>query len=145
MRPGLDSIYACPHCQAHALIGTLDIGNRFASTVWSDGYGDPFRQWHLRGHLWWRFNHRYRQEPVRPPTKKEIALNQQNLTTLITMYDPQDPPAKLKCAAMLLGLERFGDAKAIAEMVEEEQWAPIRIKFIEEAEQKKSGVFRLVG
>lgn len=106
---------------------------------------DPFRQRYLRGHLWWRFNDHYRQEPVKPPTKTEIALNQQNLATLIGLYDPQDPPAKFKCAAMLIGLERYGDAKAIAEMVEEEMWAPIRMKFIEAAEQRTCGIFRIEG
>jgi len=108
---------------------------------------DPelFRQRYLRVHLWWRFNDRYRQEPVKIPTRKEITLNQQNLSTLITLYDPQDEKARWKFAAMLIGLERFGDAKAIAEMEEDERLAPLKMKFIEEAELRKSGVFRVEG
>jgi len=37
MTPGPDQIVACPHCKALAMDGTLNSGNTFGATVWTDG------------------------------------------------------------------------------------------------------------
>ena len=105
---------------------------------------DRERQAYLRTQLWWAYDHRFRHgRMVEPPTESDIAMNHRNLSQLLTLYQPNDEPTRLKLAGILLCLGRFGDAKAIAELMDHYKWVPYRAKFIAAAEQKRSEVFRL--
>ncbi len=104
---------------------------------------DRERQTYLRTQLWWAYNHRFRREPMEPLTESDIALNHKNLSQLLPFYQPNDEPARLMLAGILLCLGRFGDAKAIAGMMDHYKWVPYKAKFIAAAEQKRSEVFRV--
>lgn len=104
---------------------------------------EPDRAAYLRTKLWWAFNDRFRSEEPTTATEVEVAMNHRNLVELLNLTEPEEDQARLKSAAILLALERFGDAEAIATMVEDERLAPFKEKFIEAAKQRKSRVFRL--
>lgn len=104
---------------------------------------EPEREAYLRTKLWWAFNDRFRKEKPTAFTEEVVAMNHRNLEELLSLTEPEDDQARLKSAAILLALERFGDAEAIATMVEDERLAGFKGKFIEAARQRKSEVFRL--
>ena len=104
---------------------------------------DPEREAYLRTRLWWAHNHRLRYHSLEQPTEREIALNHRNLSQLLPLYGPHDEPARLMLAGILLSLERFGDAKAIADLMDHYKWVPYKAKFIAAAEQRRSEVFRV--
>ena len=104
---------------------------------------DRERQAYLRTQQWWAHNHRFRHGPMEPPTESDIAFNHRNLSQLLTLYQPNDEPTRLKLAGILLCLGRFGDAKAIAELMDHYKWVPYKAKFIAAAEERRSEVFRV--
>ncbi|MEO8588809.1 MAG: hypothetical protein ABI432_05525 [Flavobacteriales bacterium] len=104
---------------------------------------EPDSQAYLRTKLWWAFNERFRNGQPTIATEADEAMNHRNLSELLTLTEPEDDQARLKSAAILLALERFGDAEAITTMVEDERLAPFKEKFIDAARERKSRVFRL--
>lgn len=104
---------------------------------------EPDRETYLRTKLWWAFNDRFRNEQPTSATEADEATNRRNLDELLRLTEPEDDQGRLRSAAILLALERFGDAEAIATMVEDERLAAFKEKFIAAARGRRTMVFRL--
>ena len=90
--------------------------------------------------------------PASQPPAREVAAtvapleeaeNKKNLEHLVTLVDPDNDQGRLKCASILLALGRFGDARAIVALIEEERMFPFRDRFIGAVDQSQSKVFRI--
>lgn len=101
------------------------------------------REEYLRTKLWWTHNDSFRNDPSASPASLQENENRKNLEALLPLIDADDDQGRLKSAAVLLALGRFGDARAVAEEVVDERLAPFKAKFIEAAERQHESVFRL--
>ena len=104
---------------------------------------EPWKEEYVRTRLWWAFNDRFREIPDAASDASIVEENRQNLERLITLVDPDNDQGRLKSASILLALGRFGDARAILAMMEEERMFQFRDRFIQAADQSQSKVFRL--
>lgn len=111
------------------------------SVIRSDSDGS--REEYLRTKLWWLHNDRFRTDPDANSTPQEEIDNRKNLEALLPKVDVSDDQGRLKSAAILLALERFGDATAIAEEVRDSRLASFKLRFIEAAEGQHHRVFQL--
>lgn len=111
----------------------------------SDILSDPdgSREVYLRTKLWWHYNDRLRTDPDANSSPQEEIDNRKNLEALLPLINADDDQGRLKSAAVLLALSRFGDARAVAEEVVDERLMPFKAKFIEAAERGHGRVFRL--
>lgn len=104
---------------------------------------DRGREEYLRTRLWWHYNDRFRTEPKVTVRPQEEIDNRKNLEALLPLVDASSDQGRLKSASILLALDRFGDAGAIAEEVSDERLAPFKSRFIEAAEGQRHRVFQL--
>ena len=103
----------------------------------------PAKEEYARTRLWWAFNDRSRETTDAALDASDEEENRKNLEHLITLVDPNNDQGRLKSASILLALGRFGDARAILALIEEERMFQFRDRFIEAANQSQSKVFRL--
>jgi hypothetical protein len=101
------------------------------------------REEYLRTKLWWAYNDSFRNDPLADTVPVQEIDNRKNLEVLLPLIDADDDQGRLKSAAVLLALGRFGDARAVAEEVVDDRLAPFTAKFIEAAERGHGRVFRL--
>lgn len=101
------------------------------------------REEYLRTKLWWTHNDSFRNDPSASTAPMQENDHRKNLEALLPLIDADDDQGRLKSAAVLLALGRFGDARAILLDIEEERLFPFRDRFIQAANQEQSGVFRL--
>lgn len=101
------------------------------------------REEYLRTKLWWAFNESFRNDPSASIAPLQENDNRKNLESLLPLIDADEDQGRLKSAAVLLALGRFGDARAVAEEVADPRLAPFKTKFIEAAERQDGRVFRL--
>lgn len=100
------------------------------------------REEYLRTKLWWTHNDSFRNDPS-ASTVQPVNDHRKNLEALLPLIDADDDQGRLKSAAVLLALGRFGDARAVAEEVIDERLMPFKAKFIEAAERGHGRVFQL--
>lgn len=103
----------------------------------------PERDEYLRTKLWWAYNDSFRNDPNASIAPLQENDYHKNLEALLPLIDADDDQGRLKSAAVLLALGRFGDVRAVAEEVVDERLAPFKAKFIEAAERQDGRVFRL--
>ncbi len=103
----------------------------------------PGREEYLRTKLWWAYNNSFRNDPNASTAPLQENDHRKNLEALLPLIDADDDQGRLKSAAVLLALGRFGAARAVAEEVVDERLAPFKAKFIEAAERQHGSVFRL--
>lgn len=103
----------------------------------------PRKEEYARTQLWWAFNDRFRGTPDAIVDPADEAENKKNLERLIILVDDDEDQGRFKIASVLLALGRFGDARAILALIEEERMFPFRDRFMEAADQSQSKVFRL--
>lgn len=101
------------------------------------------REEYLRTKLWWAYNDSFRNDMSASTAPLQENDHRKNLEALLPLIDADDDQGRLKSAAVLLALGRFGDARAVAEEVVDERLAPFKAKFIEAAERGHGRVFRL--
>ncbi len=101
------------------------------------------REEHLRTKLWWAYNDSFRNDTSASTPPLQENDHRENLEALLPLIDANDDQGRLKSAAVLLALGRFGDARAVVEEVIDERLVPFKAKFIEAAERGHGRVFRL--
>jgi len=103
----------------------------------------PGREEYLRTKLWWAYNDSFRNDTSASTPPLQENDHRENLEALLPLIDADDDQGRLKSAAVLLALGRFGDARAVVEEVIDERLVPFKAKFIEAAERGHGRVFRL--
>lgn len=122
----------------HLILGELTDALAEVTTASSQG-----REEFLRTKIWWAFNDSFRNDPSASIAPLQENDNRKNLESLLPLIDADEDQGRLKSAAVLLALGRFGDARAVAEEVADPRLAPFKTKFIEAAERQDGRVFRL--
>ncbi|MBL0036315.1 MAG: hypothetical protein IPP26_11300 [Flavobacteriales bacterium] len=103
----------------------------------------PGSEEYLRTKIWWAYNDSFRNEPSASTAPLQEDDHRMNLEALLPLIDADDDQGRLKSAAVLLALGRFGYARAVAEEVVDKRLVPFKAKFIEAAEGHHGRVFRL--